>query len=125
MTGITNAETVRIHRLLWVDQQANYARIATASRKRFRCAKNELFFGGLGQVHQPHRELRLDQGQHRTLWEWTNLHISVVIAPHRGTGRAVIWEKTEGPCNCRIEVYGDLLPLAMRQVGGIDLLSTD
>ena len=87
--------------------------------------RTSFFFGGLGKVHQPHRELRLDQGQHRTLWEWTNLHISVVIAPHRGTGRAVIWEKTEGPCNCRIEVYGDLLLLAMRQVGGIDLLSTD
>jgi hypothetical protein len=49
MTGITNAETVRIHGLLWVDQQANYAKIATASRKRFRCAKNEFFFGRIGK----------------------------------------------------------------------------
>jgi hypothetical protein len=126
MTGITNAETVRIHRLLWVGQQANYAKIATATRKRFRCAKNEIFVGADWAKHtNPIVHFGLTKGSTETLWEWTNLHISVVIAPHRGTGRAVIWEKTEGPCNCRIEVYGDLLPLAMRQVGGIDLLSTD
>jgi hypothetical protein len=80
MTGITNAETVRIHRLLWVDQQANYAKIATASRKRFRCAKNEFFcWADWEKYTNPIVNFGLTKGSTETLWEWTNLHISVLL----------------------------------------------
>lgn len=91
----------------------------------FAVPRTSFFLADWEKYTNPIVNFGLTKGSTETLWEWTNLHISVVIAPHRGTGRAIIWEKTEGPCNCRIEVYGDLLPLAMRQVGGIDLLSTD
>ena len=125
MTGITNAKTVRIHRLLWVDQQANYARIATATRKLFRCAKNDLFFDADWEKYtDPIVNFGLTKGSTETLWEWTNLHISVLIVLRR-----VQRAKHEGRLargflldNSRTE---DVCIFTVRQLGGIDLLSTD